>query len=451
MTLNTPHGAEFHTVKKLINRMTTSKSKEKVSTDDRDVPEWQRQIVWTPVEKGLLAYSIINNYPIGMIVLWKKKNGIRVPIDGRQRLDAIKEFYEGRVAIPDGPGIPEELKNAKYKILDGDEEKGFKQLELDPKETFEDYELNVVQYDEIDEAKAMDIFVKLQGGKSLTKTEVRAALGGKLCDFVSHLTSGTRIIGEEDESEEEEPPARHPFFRKLVNVRNIRKAHRNICDILLHEYLYPDQDKHWTNLQSMYFERARTLTDNEQADFKTTLGRFQRSVEIVVKRKKVIRPELRSAFLILTFFKVWRELDLVYALPSKFSFADMIRDFEEQRSKKPHELPWVDFSSALSNAGYAKHRIKTRHDILMSYILRHHPSLVPKDRRQRAFTDGQKIAIWNRAGMQCEWKSHGKRCAVRFVDFREADADHIVKWKDGGPTSINNGRLLCKHHNRARK
>jgi hypothetical protein len=195
----------------------------------------KRQIVWTPVEKGLLGYSIINNYPIGMIVLWKKKNGVRVPIDGRQRLNAIKEFYDGQVAIPEVDGIPDEFKNSKYQLLDGDDKKGCKRLVLEHRETFEDYELNMVQYDEIDEAKAMDIFIKLQGGKSLTKTEVRAALGGKLCDFVTRLTSGTRVSVETDESDEEEPPARHPFFRKLVNVRNIRKAHRNISDILLHE------------------------------------------------------------------------------------------------------------------------------------------------------------------------------------------------------------------------
>jgi hypothetical protein len=199
----------------------------------------------------------------------------------------------------------------------------------------------------------------------------------------------------------------------------------------------------------MYQDKARTLTDSEQAGFKTTLGRFQHSVEIVAQRKKIIRPELRSAFLVLSFFKAWRELDLVYALPRRFSFADVIRDFEEERHKKPHELPWVDFSSALSNAGYAKHRIKTRHDILMSYVLRRYPSLIPKDRKQRIFTDAQKIAIWDRARMRCEWVRRGKRCSKAFANFRDADADHIVKWKDGGPTSVENGRLLCTHHNRA--
>jgi hypothetical protein len=444
---------EFRSVKQLINRFSADRRAERhilISTDDRDVPRWQRQIVWSPVEMGLLGYSIINNYPIGMIVLWKKKDGIRVPIDGRQRLRAIREFGEGRVAIPDIKGIPEDFKNAKYRLLEGDKERGFKLLDLKHRETFDDYEPYIVQYDEIDEAMAMDIFVKLQGGKSLTKTEVRAALGGKLCDFVTQLTYGSEVSMEADESDEEEPPARHPFFRK-VNVRNIRKAHRNICDILVHEYLYPDQDKHWTSLETMYLDKAKTLTDSEESGFTTTLGRFQRSVEIVEGRRRIALPQLRSAFLILSFFKTWRELNLVYALPREFSFPEIVRDFENQRAKKSHEMPWVDFSAALSNAGYAQHRIKTRHDILMSYVLRRYPSLTPKDKRRRTFTEAQKIAIWDRAGRQCEWEEAGKRCSERFADFREAEADHLVKWKEGGPTSIENGRLLCTYHNRARR
>lgn len=72
-----------------------------------------------------------------------------------------------------------------------------------------------------------------------------------------------------------------------------------------------------------------------------------------------------------------------------------------------------------------------------------------KDKR-RTFTEAQKIAIWDRAEGQCEWiQKKGQRCQESFDNFRDADADHIVKWIDGGPTSLENGRLLCKQHNRA--
>lgn len=448
MMINSPRAVEFRAIKQLINRLNANRETERnilISTEDFDVPPWQRQIVWTPEDMGLLAYSIIRNYPIGMIVLWKKPDGVRVPIDGRQRLRAIREFAEGRIAIPSLRSIPDEFKNAKYKLVDGDEEKGFRRLDMIYREIFDDYEPSIVQYDDIEEASAMDIFVKLQGGKSLTKTEVRAALGGKLCDFVTELTSEVRMVI--DESDEEELPSRHPFFQK-VNLRNIRKAHRNICDILLHEFFYTDQDKHWSSLEAMYFEKATTLTEDEQSRFRTILGRFQRAVEIVEDGQRVMLPQLRTAFLILSFFKAWREITEEYALPQDFSFAVIVRTFETQRQENPEETPWINFSSALSNAGYAQHRIRTRHEILMPYIMNKYPTITPKD-RTRGFTEQQKIAIWDRADRQCEWIEDGQRCQERFPDFRDAEADHFVKWNDGGQTSLENGRLLCRQHNRA--
>jgi hypothetical protein len=89
-----------------------------------------------------------------------------------------------------------------------------------------------------------------------------------------------------------------------------------------------------------------------------------------------------------------------------------------------------------------------RHDILMAYTLRRHPDLRLKD-RQRGFTMEQKIAIWYRADGKCEWGTDDGRCEKTFRNPREADADHIVKWADGGPTTLTNGRLLCVEHNRA--
>lgn len=340
MTLNSPRPVEFRSIKQLINRLSASREKERnilISVDDFDVPSWQRQIVWTEDDMGLLAYSLIRNYPIGMVVLWKKPDGIRVPIDGRQRLTAIREFAEGRIAIPSLRGIPDEFKNTKYKLLEGDEEKGFKLLNMRCREIFDDYEPSIVQYDELDEPTAMDVFVKLQGGKSLTKTEIRAALGGKLCDFVTELTGMVKEVS--DDSDEEEPSTQHPFFHK-VNVRNVRKAHRNICDVLLHEYLYSGQDKHWSSLEGMYLDKAITLTEEEQSKFRAILGRFQRALEMDTGR---MLPQLRSAFLILSFFKAWREVIEGYVLPKNFSFVEIVRTFETQRQEHQQDAPWINF------------------------------------------------------------------------------------------------------------
>jgi hypothetical protein len=442
-----PRKVDFNSVKKLVSRMQApEESGIKISAHDKDVPAWQRNVVWTPEEMGLLALSIINNYPIGLVILWKKPDGIRVPIDGRQRLTAIEQFQAGLVAIPDLPGVPDAFKNRKYKRRDNDDPK-YLELDLLDREEFDDYEPQIVEFENIDESTAMDIFIKLQGGKSLTKTEVRAALGGKVCDFVTELTSSPAPTTEDDE-DENEPGSHHPFFQQ-VNVRNVRKAHRNLCDVLLHEELYSGTAKHWSGLETLYREKCDSLTESSKTTFKSHLGKFQRACSVSVNGQMKMLPQLRSAFLILTFYRAWREVEDVYAKPSGYSFAEVISEFEALRINNPKETPWVNFTSALSNAGYAQNRISERHDILMSFIMRKYPDMKPKD-PTRTFGEAQKIAIWDRAGRRCEHEQDGTRCDEVFADFRIADADHIIRWVDGGSTTLDNGRLLCQAHNRGR-
>ena len=86
----------------------------------------------------------------------------------------------------------------------------------------------------------------------------------------------------------------------------------------------------------------------------------------------------------------------------------------------------------------------------MSWLLARHPDLQLKD-PNRAFTREQKLTIFLRATRRCEWVDGADRCPVMFEDFRDLDADHVVRWSDGGPTTVENGRLLCIAHNRANR
>lgn len=450
-----PKSPGFSNIKHLIRRIEANPytdSDKVVSVKDSDVPAWQRQTVWSEDEMGLLAYSIIRQYPIGIVILWQKDSGIRVPIDGRQRLTAIYEFFKGNVAIPDLPSVEKEYRKKKFTLQSGDKEKGFTELEILDKEYFEDYQLKCVEYQGLSESVAMDIFVMLQGGKSLTKTEVRAALGGELCDFITELTSGTSV---QDEDTDDEEASKHEFFQKLAkNMPNRRKAHRNMADIMVHEVLYPGEDKHWSSLESMYREKVSSLSKNEKKLCRDQIASFLKATTVNAKGTKILMPQLKSAHLILSVFRAWVELNHDYDVPKDNSFSDAIRDFETQRQKYPDDKPWINFTSALSNAGYAKNRISSRHDILMTFILQNIKSIEPKSRdSKRLFTTEQKIAIWENANHQCEWvdTKTGDRCTEIFPNFKEADADHIVMWRDNGRTTVENGRLLCPKHNRSRK
>jgi hypothetical protein len=159
-------------------------------------------------------------------------------------------------------------------------------------------------------------------------------------------------------------------------------------------------------------------------------------------------PQLRSAFFILDVFRAWRRLREEYDLPPRSSFAEAIVAFETERAAHPDDVPWIIYTNELSNAGYAKNRIDSRHRMLMTYLLQRFDGAIPRERDRRTFTEAQKIAIWERANHECEWTDSAGRCSESFAEFRDADADHVVKWSAGGPTTVANGRLLCRQHNR---
>lgn len=445
-----PRDPGFRSIKNLMHRMEANRKTDLgyvISVEDSDVPAWQRQVVWTEDEMGLLAYSIIRGFPIGMIILWNKPNGIRVPIDGRQRLNAIREFYKGNIAIPSLPIIEDSYKNKKYRLNPNDEKKGFSKLAIVDKDAFDDYDLKCIEYGGIEEKVAMKIFVMLQGGKSLTKTEVRAALGGKLCDFITLITTDKKNI--EDENEEIVVIPKNPFFKALSNnTPNRRKSHRNIADTLIHEYFYSNQDKHWSSLENMYQEKTDSLLESDKKKFKTLLNSFLKDVTVKVGRENVLMPQLKAVYFILTSFKAWRDLKQNYDMPLGFNFSSCISEFEVLRATNPKIIPYVNFTSALGNAGYALNRINERHQILMSYILKKYSAANFKKRdNKRNFSVEQKISIWERANKKCQ----APGCSEEFPDFRDADADHIIMWNKNGETTVENGRLLCKKHNRGRK
>ena len=65
----------------------------------------------------------------------------------------------------------------------------------------------------------------------------------------------------------------------------------------------------------------------------------------------------------------------------------------------------------------------------------------------RTFMDSQKRTMFERQGGVCPMceKEGAGQIVYAFV---EMEADHIDPWCEGGKTELDNGQMLCKHHNR---
>ena len=417
-----------------------------LSAADDEVPTWQRSVVWNSNQQGYLALSIILGYPIGQIILWTARDkGPRVPVDGRQRLSAIKAFKEGKATIPKETWIEERYRGCYYET-----KLGSPALDAEDRERFDQYELSILEISaETPRETVMEVFVRLQAGMPLTMPEIRSALGGDVCDFVTSLVPSPLIKKTSDDDEDDEesdqlaPVGRHKFFELYsYNNKERRKSYRQLCDVLLSEYLHPGGEKGHNDLLTMY--RTERLTEKKKGDFISSLDKFTKAIT-VSKSPERISPFVHKVHFVYTFYRAWIALQS-YKFPEGVTFAQVIDEFEQALRSANGDPELERYSKLGQAAALSSNRANARHEIFMSWTLKSFPGTVLRD-DQRLFSEAQKMAIWWRAGKRCE----AQGCEVEFPHWREADADHWVRHTDGGATTVENGRLLCRPHNRSGK
>lgn len=177
-------------------------------------PEYQRMGgVWTKEKKQLLIDSILNDYDLPKIYLHafsreQKRTGgyAYAVIDGRQRLEAIWQFIEGKF------GLAEEFvyqSDAGIKLA----RLGYSDIAaLYPKVKikFDSFVLPVIGVDTDEQELIDDMFSRLNEAVPLNAAEKRNALGGELVSAIREV-------------------AAHEFFGRCVAFGNQRFQHREVA------------------------------------------------------------------------------------------------------------------------------------------------------------------------------------------------------------------------------
>ncbi len=122
-------------------------------------PDYQRGYVWDDTDKVLLLDSIFKNIDIGKFVLihlsdseWVERGFGYEILDGKQRLSALIEFYENKLAY-----------KGKY----------FNDLSKKDKRTFTDHQIAVAEVRETDKKMVLKYFLMLnRTGKSMDESHL---------------------------------------------------------------------------------------------------------------------------------------------------------------------------------------------------------------------------------------------------------------------------------------
>jgi hypothetical protein len=183
-------------------------------------PSYQRQgRVWSLKDKAFLIDSILNDYDIPKIYLAdftsnrselnKLKRRYAV-IDGKQRLEALNEFYDSKLSLDKGfeysadPSL--KLEGLTYKDL--------LREYPDLAKKFRDCKLAVMGVITDDAGKINDLFIRLNRSKPLVGAEIRNAMQGPVPPVIRKL-------------------ATHKFFKSRINFETGRLQDQNTAAKML--------------------------------------------------------------------------------------------------------------------------------------------------------------------------------------------------------------------------
>lgn len=179
-------------------------------------PVYQRYgNIWDNTKNQLLLDTIINgfdipkfyfNYFINENNILNSTNCIYALIDGKQRLLALKEFYDNKLKLSDTFVY---YKNEQINL------KGLNRRQIaenNPEilNIIDNYILDVVYIVTDEDEKIEELFLRLNGGSALNNAEKRNAIGG-------FLNNQIRTLAEQ-----------HPFFTDKIKFNNPRFQHQDL-------------------------------------------------------------------------------------------------------------------------------------------------------------------------------------------------------------------------------
>ena len=145
----------------------------------------QRSLVWTTEQKSLLIHSMLYGYAIPALYFVKNEEGGYDSLDGKQRSNAISQFFGGEFALD----LPADC----VVYDDNGAEIDVNGLTFDAlpeylQDRIRDYNLTIYYYEDMTEAEIREFFRRLNNGKALSAVEL-TRVKAKSIDTVQYLAS----------------------------------------------------------------------------------------------------------------------------------------------------------------------------------------------------------------------------------------------------------------------
>ena len=409
--------------------------------------EYQRGAAWSLEQKQALVDSLFRGYPIPAFFLHLKERRDLLAddiarkyeiVDGQQRLIALRDYLRGEFTLLGAEDKRLSLPTSLRPLDAPWAGKSFEQLGAELQTRFLERHLDVfyVVPDRHDD-EVRDLFIRLQKGTALTRQQVRDAWPGRLGPYVERLAGKMRrqptqrlfdIIDQRGQRSEEEE--NDDFVH-----------HRSACAQLLALFIPRERDPyHYASLSAA----ALDALYHEQTDF-NAVGPVAQRFEEALRLTTAVFSELNR------FNPKKRKYTKLQVFAVFLMFQDMTKSGGFKVTPKGiRELSalladkWDSFHEPFKKRKLARSLVKDYYEAWRQHFAPERLVGVHLDSR-RAFTAEQKAELRI---------AQSGRCAgcTNELEADEGEGDHFpVPYRDGGPTAVENGRLICaKCHPRGR-
>jgi len=399
-------------------------------------PGFQRSSVWSERDRDKLIDSILRNYPLPSIFLYRRHedgNLVYDVIDGKQRIESVlmftgdiygKRFWtKSRLPGQDHPGWIDWTIIKKKKL----------------QHLITGYKLQAIEV-EGDLADIIDLFVRINStGKALTSAEKRHARyynspflrkAGQLAKRYENYFRSTGILS----------------ASQISRMKHVEL----ICELMVS-----------ADMEDVINKKA--ALDKAMQNNSISGRQLEKAAQITIaalNRLKQMFPKLSQTR--------FRQLSDFY------SFAVLIQKFERERlilsDRKRNKLAWdllVIFSNGVDEVSQLQKQAKgvgPDQELFREYLLtvregtdeiNHRrkreqilrgvlETLFEKKDSARLFSSEQRRILWN--------VSEARKCAVcrKTLTWEDFTIDHINPYSKGGRTELENAALMCRKHNSAK-
>lgn len=331
--------------------------------------KYQRKLVWTLSEKQSLIDSIINDYPIPLILLAEEKGKSRYEIlDGMQRLNAIFSYIENGFALKKEYFDVREFSRAKQAQDAGlfpALESNASILAPDKCANYLDYQLAVTIFPAEDDAQVTDVFARINsGGRQLSWQEKRQA---GMTDSFSNLV---RVISSEvrgDSSQDTLPLADMPE----ISIDSSR------LDL---GYKLKAEEIFWCKQGVLWVKQLRDSEDEEMiADIIASLisdspiAKSKDLLDDIYDSRTQVYKDIRSSLVTYGEEKVRQEIKVTFSVLNEIienfdSSPNALRRAINPKSTNPIKAAFFSFFLALHEVVIREEKTPENYDAIMKAI-----------------------------------------------------------------------------------